>query len=254
MAFTDKKISIFTGQNDAPALPSATKAGNASDLIKKYNDLIDELIAKIQTQDEALITISNTSNSLSATITTLINRITQLESASSGSAAVMKLYERGSYTNGDRAALFTVSGSSSILSSVGGAAGLASLLDGKYHKSSAANGILPVSTVSSGEHFFTFKPVTDQKFVGVRIKFATTSGMGVWVWHGYNADFTWTQISNEITLTRITPQAHTIGASDQSIGVFIPFFDTKVYKNYKMTLIGGTVTSTTRIDEIEFYV
>jgi hypothetical protein len=253
MALIDQKITVFIGQNDIPALPSATKAGNASDLIKKYNDLIDELITKIRTQDEALIVVNNAANSQATTIASLLSRITQLESAPGGSAA-MKLYERGAYANGDRAILFTVGGSSVILASVGGATGLASLLDGKYHKSSIPNGILPVGTVSSGEHFFTFKPVVDQKFVGVRIKFVTTSSMGIWVWHGLNADFTWTQISNEVSLTRITPQTHTIGAFDQSIGVFVPFFDTRIYKNYKMTLIGGTVTSSTRIDELEFYV
>lgn len=41
------KVPIFTGVNDAPVVPTSTKGGNASDLIKRHNDLIDAVTPEL---------------------------------------------------------------------------------------------------------------------------------------------------------------------------------------------------------------
>lgn len=52
--FSAIKIPTFTGINDTPVKPTASKAGNGSHLIKQFNDLVSEL--------------ENTLNSLSSTV------------------------------------------------------------------------------------------------------------------------------------------------------------------------------------------
>lgn len=41
------KVPIFTGVNDTPVIPTSTKGGNAADLIKRHNDLIDAVTPEL---------------------------------------------------------------------------------------------------------------------------------------------------------------------------------------------------------------
>lgn len=44
--YTDLKIPVFANINDQPVIPTATKAGNGSNLIATINDLLDRLTAQ----------------------------------------------------------------------------------------------------------------------------------------------------------------------------------------------------------------
>lgn len=67
--FDDLKIQTFSGINDNPIAPTASKAGNGSHLIAKFNDLVDSLRWKIITSNYTSVNqdkliIDNTSNGL----------------------------------------------------------------------------------------------------------------------------------------------------------------------------------------------
>lgn len=65
--FSSYKVPVFPNINDAPSEPTATKAGNGSDLINRFNGLIDELQTII---DELQDNMPSTSNTLNWTIET----------------------------------------------------------------------------------------------------------------------------------------------------------------------------------------